>query len=169
MAWYGVQWRGADTRTDHDGDAMHTRVEQTTLEAARLSADEAAALASASLDHAWPLVELFSTIRREHPDDGNRAAQHIVERLTALGVPVTVHEPELYLTLPKGAHVEAAGRRMFARPAPMTRPAPDGVEAPLAFVEKPINPPTGWGRGLRPPPGRRRFEGGSGEKPRCRC
>ena len=124
---------------------MHTRVDQTKLEAVRLSEPEAAALASASLDHAWPLVELFSTIRREHPDDGNRAALHIVERLKTLGVPVTVHEPELYLTLPKGAHVEAAGRRMFARPAPMTRPAPGGVAAPLAFVEKPINPPAGWG------------------------
>jgi N-acetylated-alpha-linked acidic dipeptidase len=124
---------------------MHTRAESTTLQASRLSEDEAAVLAGAGLDHAWPLVELFSTIRREHPDDGNRAAQHIVERLTALGVPVTVHEPELYLTLPKGAHVEAAGRRMFARPAPMTRPAPDGVAAPLAFVDKPINPPAGWG------------------------
>ena len=34
---------------------------------------------------------------------------------------------------------------MFARPAPMTRPAPQGVDAPLAFVAKPINPPAGWG------------------------
>ena len=45
----------------------------------------------------------------------------------------------------KGAFVEADGRRMFARPAPMTRPAPQGVDAPLAFVAKPINPPAGWG------------------------
>jgi N-acetylated-alpha-linked acidic dipeptidase len=110
-----------------------------------LTKDESDLLAGASLDHAWPLVEQFSTIRREHPDDGNRAALHIVERLRALGVPVTVHEPRLYLTLPKGAHVEADGRRMFARPAPMTRPAPEGVDAPLAFVAKPINPPAGWG------------------------
>ena len=29
--------------------------------------------------------------------------------LRALGVPVTVHEPQLYLTLPKGAFVEAEG------------------------------------------------------------
>ena len=65
--------------------------------------------------------------------------------MRALGVPVTVHEPQLYLTLPKGAYVEADGRRMFARPAPMTKPAPQGVDAPLAFVAKPINPPAGWG------------------------
>jgi N-acetylated-alpha-linked acidic dipeptidase len=110
-----------------------------------LTKDESDLLAGACLDHAWPLVEQFSTIRREHPDDGNRAALHIVECLRALGVPVTVHEPQLYLTLPKGAHVEADGRRMFARPAPMTRSAPQGVDAPLAFVAKPINPPAGWG------------------------
>jgi N-acetylated-alpha-linked acidic dipeptidase len=110
-----------------------------------LTNDETDLIASARLDDAWPLVELFSTLRREHPDDGNRAALHIVERLRALGVPVAVHEPQLYLTLPKGAFVEADGRRMFARPAPMTRPAPQGVDAPLAFVAKPINPPAGWG------------------------
>jgi len=56
--------------------------------------------------------------KREHPDDGNRAISLIVERLRAHGVPVTVHAPMLYLTLPKGAHVEADGRRLHARPAP---------------------------------------------------
>ena len=118
-------------------------------------------LAGARLDDAWPLVELFSTIRREHPDDGNRAAQEIVKRLTALGVPVKVYEPQLYLTLPQGAHVEAEGRKLFARPAPMSRAAPQGVEAPLVFVAKPINPPAGWdpasavvfGEGYDPAPG----------------
>ena len=99
--------------------------------------------------HAWPLVELFSTIRREHPDDGNRAAQHIVERLRALFVFITVHEPQLYLTLPKGAHVEADGRRMFARPARMTRPAPQGVDAPLAFVSEADQPAGRLGAGER--------------------
>ena len=59
-------------------------------------------LDSATIDHAWPLVELFSTIRREHPDDCNRAAQHLVDRLKALGVPVKIHEPQLYLALPAG-------------------------------------------------------------------
>ena len=110
-----------------------------------MNEDEKALLASARLDDAWPLVELFSTIRREHPDDGNRAIQHLIDKLKAHGIPVMVHEPQLYLTLPKGAHVEADGRQMFARPAPMTRPAPQGVDAPLVFVAKPINPPAGWG------------------------
>ena len=101
-------------------------------------------LDSATTDHAWPLVELFSTIRREHPDDCNHAAQHIIDRLKALGVPVKVHEPRLYLALPQGAHVDCEGRKLFARPAPMSKPAPDGIDAPLVFVEKPVNPPPGW-------------------------
>ena len=49
--------------------------------------DETDLIASARLDDAWPLVELFSSLRREHPDDGNRAALHIIGRLRALGVP----------------------------------------------------------------------------------
>ena len=109
-----------------------------------MTEDEKALLARARLDDAWPLVELFSTIRREHPDDCNRAARHMIDRLTALGVPVKVYEPNLYLALPKGAHVEAQGRKMFARPAPMSRPVPGGLNAPLVFVQKPVSPPPGW-------------------------
>jgi len=95
-----------------------------------LNDSEQRLLASATTDHAWPLVELFSTIRREHPDDGNRAATQLIDRLKALGVPVKVYEPQLYLALPQGAHVDCEGRQLFARPAPMSRPAPDGVKAP---------------------------------------
>jgi hypothetical protein len=109
-----------------------------------LNENEKRLLDSATIDHAWPLVELFSTIRREHPDDCNRAAQHLIDRLKALGVPVKVHEPQLYLALPQGAHVDCEGRKLFARPAPLSKPAPDGVNAPLVFVDKPVNPPPGW-------------------------
>jgi hypothetical protein len=33
---------------------------------------------------------------------------------------------------------------MFARPAPMSRSVPGGLNAPLVFVQKPVNPPPGW-------------------------
>jgi hypothetical protein len=106
--------------------------------------DEKALLSSARLDDAWPLIELFSTIRREHPDDCNRAARQIINRLTALGVPVTVYEPYLYLALPNGAHVEANGKKMFARPAPMSRPVPDGLNArSCSFRSRSIRRPAG--------------------------
>lgn len=110
-----------------------------------MTKDETDLIATATLDEAWPIVELFSTIRRESAAEGNRAISAIVERLRAHGVPVTVHEPKLYLTVPKFGYVEAEGRRMHARPAPMTLPAPQGVTAPLVFVEKPIGPPQGFG------------------------
>jgi N-acetylated-alpha-linked acidic dipeptidase len=109
--------------------------------------DETSVLASAQLDDAWPIVELFSTIRREHPAEVNRAAEAIVARLRAHGVPVTVHEPQLYLALPNTAYVEASGKRMHARPAPLAKAVPAGVEAPLVFVPNPVGPPMGWGPG----------------------
>ena len=110
-----------------------------------MTKDEAALIASATLDEAWPMVEHFSTIRRESAAEGNRAISAVVERLRASGVPVTVHEPSLYLTVPKFGYVEADGKRLHLRPAPMTLPAPQGVEAPLVYVEKPIGPPQGFG------------------------
>ena len=123
--------------------------------------EEAALLATARLDDAWPIVELFSTIRREHPDEVNRAADAIVARLRAHGVPVTVHEPLLYLALPKSGGVVAEGRRLHARPAPLSRSVPEGIEAPLAYVADPVSPPAGWapstadlfGPGYDPAPG----------------
>src|SRR5262245_24834423 len=110
-----------------------------------MTRDETDLIAGATLADAWPIVEQFSEIRREHPDDGNRAISLVVERLRRHGVPVTVHEPMLYLTLPKAAYVEADGRRLHARPAPMTLSAPQGVEAELVYVAKPIGPPQGYG------------------------
>jgi hypothetical protein len=89
-----------------------------------MTKDEASLIAGATLNDAWPIVEAFSKIKREHPDDGNRAISLIVERLRAHGLPVIVHEPMLYLTLPKGAHVAVDGRKLHARPAPMTLSVP---------------------------------------------
>jgi hypothetical protein len=110
-----------------------------------MTKDEANLIAGATLDDAWPIVEAFSQIKREHPDDGNRAISLVVERLRQHGVPVTVHEPMLYLTLPQGAHVEAEGRKLHARPAPMTLSVPQGIEAELVPVAKPIGLPQGYG------------------------
>src|SRR5262249_62122942 len=79
------------------------------------------------------------------PADGSRRFSLVVGGLRKPGGPAPVHEPRLYLTLPQGAHVEADGRKMHARPAPMTLSAPGGVEAELVYVAKPIGPPQGFG------------------------
>jgi N-acetylated-alpha-linked acidic dipeptidase len=91
-------------------------------------------LADVSLDEPWALIEQFAGIVREHPRDVNRAADVLAERLRALDVPVTVHEPELYLSLPKSARVEAGGATFRAKPPSYSAEARAGVAATLVYV-----------------------------------
>jgi N-acetylated-alpha-linked acidic dipeptidase len=99
-----------------------------------LPADTAAALASVSTAEAWSLIERFTTLKREHPDDVATAAGEIVERLTRLGVPVQVHRPSLFLSLPGAATIQAGAQRFRAKPMAMSVAHPGGVTAPLAYV-----------------------------------
>src|SRR6516225_6741175 len=62
-------------------------------------------------DFAWDLVERFSGQPRERPADVNRGADIIAEHLQKAGIPVTMHEPTLFLSLPGPASVEIGGRR----------------------------------------------------------
>jgi hypothetical protein len=105
-------------------------------------AELAPLLNDVSLNVPWELIERFSTLKREHPDDVRAAARLIVSRLEAHGVPVTVHEPELYLSLPGAARVEAGGTRFRAKPLAMSRSVPDGLTAPLVFAPTEFNPNT---------------------------
>ncbi len=82
----------------------------------------------------WELVELFSTMPRWEPMDVNRAADEIVSRLEAHKVPVTVHEPELYLSIPYSAEIRTAEGTLKAKPPAYSVNAPDGVEAELVYV-----------------------------------
>lgn len=126
-----------------------------------LTETEAALTASARIDDAWSLVERFSTMRRQDPHEAAAAGEEIGRRLAALGLPVTLHRPRLYLAVPKAAHVELEGRRFAARPAQLAATAPEGLTAALVFVENPIGPPMGWtpntaplfGEGYDPAPG----------------
>ncbi|HEU5153691.1 MAG TPA: hypothetical protein VFU03_03070, partial [Gemmatimonadales bacterium] len=63
-------------------------------------AELAPLLNDVSLAMPWELIEQFSTLKREHPDDVRAAAQMMISRLESHGIPVTVHEPEIYLSLP---------------------------------------------------------------------
>lgn len=91
-------------------------------------------LADASLDEPWSLLEAFAEIVREHPTEVNRAADLLIGRLERHGIPVTVYEPELYLSLPKDAEVRAAKRSFRAKPPSASASAPDGIEAELCYV-----------------------------------
>ncbi|MEO1104738.1 MAG: M28 family peptidase, partial [Pseudomonadota bacterium] len=87
-----------------------------------------------TLEHAWALVEHFSVTPRWRPEDVNTAMDHLVGKLQALGVPIDVYEPELCLSVPLDASVEAGGERFRAKPPSNAMSAPEGVEAPLVYI-----------------------------------
>ena len=93
-----------------------------------------AALSSISLDAPWALIERFSTLKREHPDDVRIAAQEIADRLRAHGVPVEVHDPEIFLSLPGRASVTTGDVSVRAKPMAMSVAFPNGLTAPMAYV-----------------------------------
>ncbi|HYV88027.1 MAG TPA: M28 family peptidase [Candidatus Polarisedimenticolia bacterium] len=99
-----------------------------------ITADERKLLDSVSIDEPWKLVETFSTWVREHPNDVNRAMDHLVGRLKSFGIPVTVHEPALYLSLPGKARVEAGGKSYRAKPPSFSKPAPQGLSGELVYI-----------------------------------
>jgi hypothetical protein len=92
-------------------------------------------LDSVTLDAPWELVEAFSTTHRWMPEQVNQGADMIVERLRKLGVPVTVHQPEIYLAVPLAASVEAAGVTHRAKPPTSSLPVPEGRTAPLVYFK----------------------------------
>ena len=92
-------------------------------------------LDAVSLDAPWELVETFSKTPRWRPDDVNAGADMIVQRLEALGVPVEVHEPDIFLSVPHEASVEAGGITYRAKPPSSTLSVPDGLTAPLVRLE----------------------------------
>jgi hypothetical protein len=91
-------------------------------------------LDAATLDAPWELVEHFSRTPRWRPEDVNKGGEAIAERLRRLGVPVTVHQPEIFLSIPLSASVEAGGVTHRAKPPSMSVSVPGGLTAPLVYV-----------------------------------
>ncbi len=92
------------------------------------------------LDEPRALLDRFVTLVRESgtPDE-ETAALYIVDRLKALGIPVTLHTPELYISLPEKATLDvttsAGARALRARPPAMARSTGDTpVEAEVCYV-----------------------------------
>ena len=65
-------------------------------------------LEAVSAELPWDLVLTYARMPRWKPDDVARGGHEIVSRLEAHGVPVTVHEPSLYLSIPHTAEVRSA-------------------------------------------------------------
>ena len=87
-----------------------------------------------SLEAPWALVQRFGSLPREHPDDVRKAGFELIGRLAALGVPVTMEEPELFLSLPRSASISTRDKSIGARPLAMSRSLPAGLNAPLIFA-----------------------------------
>ncbi|MDB2407365.1 M28 family metallopeptidase [Jannaschia sp.] len=90
--------------------------------------------AQANLDCAWDLVETFSGMPRWRPNDVNTAGDLIAERLKSLGVPVTVHRPQIYLSVPHDASVTAGETTFRAKPPSSAAHCPDGATGELVYV-----------------------------------
>ena len=100
-----------------------------------LSDTERRFLDAVSLDLPWGLVETFATMPRWMPEDVNRSADVIVQRLRGAGVPIEVHEPEICLSIPLRAEVRAEGRTIRAKPPSSALPMPRGRTAKLVKLE----------------------------------
>ncbi len=93
-------------------------------------------LRAVSFDAGWSLLERFSTLVRESgSDDEHVAAEYIAAELGRMGVPFEMHEPDLYLSLPRESSVEWSGGSMRAKPPSFAVPTPEGgLEGELVYV-----------------------------------
>ena len=80
------------------------------------------------------LVTSFAdSMPRWRPEDVNGGADAIVRCWSAHGVPVTMHEPTVFLSVPLDASVEAGGETYRAKPPSNAPSVPEGVEAELGL------------------------------------
>ena len=99
-----------------------------------MSANHQAMLDSISLDAPWELIEAFSKFPRWKPADVNKSCDMMVKRMTALGIPVTVHEPSIYLSVPYAASVKAGRATFRAKTPAYSVSVPKGVKGKLVYV-----------------------------------
>ena len=93
-----------------------------------------------SLTEPLALISQFSKLTRESGSADERAAgMYIADRLRDLGVPVTVHEPELYLSIPERSEVRVVddGSLTIASRPPSFARSTDGEEVSGELVYVP--------------------------------
>ena len=98
---------------------------------------EAGLLDALAPDEPWSMIERFTTLVRESSSEDERTAfNYIASRLSELGVPHTMHMPELFLSVPVKASLIAGGKSYRAKtPAfSITTPA-GGVSGETVRIE----------------------------------
>ncbi len=105
-------------------------------------AAEAAFLGTLSTDAPWELIHEFSNYVRESGTEGEQqAVDAITRRLTAWGIPHTVHHPRCFISLPRGATVTVSLTDGTARTLRGTTPGfavptgDAGITAPAVAIE----------------------------------
>src|SRR5258705_28088 len=83
---------------------------------------ESVACDAVAVDEPEKLLARFATLTRESgtPDE-HAAADYIADRLRALGVPFTVHRPDLFLSIPERAELLVEGDTIRCRPPAFAR------------------------------------------------
>lgn len=99
-----------------------------------LDSSERDILGQARIDDAWNLITTFSGMPRWRPEDVNKAGDLIAERLKALGLPVTVHRPKLFLSVPHDASVELDGEKFRAKAPSSSLNCPEGQVGELVYL-----------------------------------
>jgi len=87
-----------------------------------------------AIEAPWELVEKYATFPRWKPEDVNASCDMLVERLKQHGVPVTVLEADLYLSIPYEASVQAEGKTYRAKPPSYSVSVPQGIEGEIVYV-----------------------------------
>ena len=83
----------------------------------------------------WDLVTTFSTIVRESGTEGEwKAAQYIFDKLKGWGVDVTMHTPELLISVPRGAKLEVPGLGSVRAKTPAFSASTAGVEGEVVYI-----------------------------------
>ncbi|MGH2398941.1 MAG: M28 family peptidase, partial [bacterium] len=100
---------------------------------------EDAVIEAVTIDAPWALVERFSTLVRDSGGKAEgKAIDYIVRQLSRWGVPHTLHEPELLISLPKRARLEvlAPEKRTLTSKTPSMSLSTDGrwQRGPLMYV-----------------------------------
>ncbi|MBL4768404.1 MAG: M28 family peptidase [Rhodobacteraceae bacterium] len=100
---------------------------------------EKSVLDAVTMDEPWGLVESFAGFNREHPTDVNRGMDEVASRLRRHGVKVTMHQPDLYLSLPGKARIEAGGKTFAAKTPAYSISTPDGLTGELIYIPAPTS------------------------------
>src|SRR5258708_5976902 len=83
----------------------------------------------------WELVTTFSSIVRESGTEGEwKAAQYIYDKLKGWGADVTMHTPELLISVPRGAKLSVPGLGSVRAKTPAFSASTTGVEAEVVYV-----------------------------------